>query len=527
MKQLSGADAMFLQFERDNNHMHVASLAIYDPSTAPTGGVRFKDVLRFFTSRVAQFPQFRRRLVTLPLSLDRPYWIEDATIDVEFHVRHIAVPHPGDWRQLCIQVARLHSRPLDRSKPLWEAYVIEGLHNVPGVPPGSFALYTKMHHAIVDGESGTELMKALHSLSPDPIDLDADDVEEVRYYADREPTGVELYSRALVQNLEKLPSLAKFSLQTARKIAALGVGQVGKFASDSGSGLQAVKALLSGDMSPLMSMLPPTTRFSGTVSAHRVFEAVGLPLADFKTIREQVGDVTVNDLFLAIVGGALRTYLSSKNELPDASMIAMVPLTLRGADKGGDRGNQVGFTAMSVHTEIADPIERLREIHAGAQTSKEISDALGKELARDLLEHLPNVVTHNLLRNVKLPGVGLVVSNVRGPDVPLYMAGARLVNYVPISIAVDGMGLNVTGFSYSGVMRICAISCRDMLPDPAYFAECLSRAFEDLKQAAADLGVERDTPRLAKRARPARKPRASRATAKTPRGRRKPKASLA
>ena len=132
MKQLSGADAMFLQFEQGNNHMHVASLAIYDPSTAPTGGVRFKDVLRFFASRVAQFPQFRRRLVTLPFSLDRPYWIEDATIDVEFHVRHIAVPHPGDWRQLCIQVARLHSRPLDRSKPLWEAYVIEGLDDVPG-----------------------------------------------------------------------------------------------------------------------------------------------------------------------------------------------------------------------------------------------------------------------------------------------------------------------------------------------------------------------------------------------------------
>ncbi len=529
MKQLSGADAMFLQFEQGNNHMHVASLAIYDPSTAPTGGVRFKDVLRFFASRVAQFPQFRRRLVTLPLSLDRPYWLEDATIDVEFHVRHIAVPHPGDWRQLCIQVARLHSRPLDRSKPLWEAYVIEGLHDVPGVPPHSFALYTKMHHAIVDGESGTELMKALHSLSPDPIDLDADEEEEVRYHADREPTGVELYSRALVQNLEKLPSLAKFSLQTARKIAALGAEQVGKFATEGGgAGLQTVKALLSGDMSPLMSMLPPSTRFSGTVSSHRVFEAVGLPLADFKTIRDQVGDVTVNDLFLAIVGGALRTYLSSKNELPDASMIAMVPLTLRGADKGGDRGNQVGFTAMSVHTEIADPIERLREIHAGAQTSKEISDALGKELARDLLEHLPNVVTHNLLRNVKLPGVGLIVSNVRGPDVPLYMAGARLVNYVPISIAVDSMGLNVTGFSYAGVMRICAISCREMLPDPAYFADCLSQAFEDLKRAAADLGGDQASPRPAKRApRPARKPRAARSKAKTPRGTRKPKASQA
>jgi len=485
MKQLSGADAMFLQFERGNNHMHVASLAIYDPSTAPGGGVRFKDVLRFFTSRVQQFPQFRRRLVTLPFSLDRPYWLEDAFIDVEFHVRHIAVPHPGDWRQLCIQVARIHSRPLDRSKPLWEAYVIEGLHNVPGVPPGSFALYTKMHHAIVDGESGTELMKALHSLTPEPLDIDGDDADEARYYADREPTGVELYSRALVHNLEKVPSLAKFSLSTARKLATLGAGKIGKIATQGGTGLQAIKALLSGDISPLMSMLPPQTRFSGEVSAHRVFEAVGLPLADFNVMRKQVGDVTVNDLFLAIVGGTLRSYLASKKELPDTSMIAMVPLTLRGADKGGDRGNQVGFTAMPVHTEIADPLERLLAIHSGAQAAKQVTDAIGKELARDLLEHLPNVISHTLLRNVKLPGVGLIVSNVRGPDVPLYMAGARLVNYAPISIAVDGMGLNVTGFSYAGTMWICAISCRDMLPDPAFFAECLHQSFADLKQAAA------------------------------------------
>jgi WS/DGAT/MGAT family acyltransferase len=276
-----------------------------------------------------------------------------------------------------------------------------------------------------------------------------------------------------------------------------------------------VKSLLSGDISPLLSMLPPQTRFSGKVSAHRVFEAVGLPLADFKAIREQVGDVTVNDLFLAIVGGTLRSYLSAKKELPDTSMIAMVPLTLRGADKGGDRGNQVGFTAMPVHTQIADPLERLREIHSGAQTAKQVTDAIGKELARDLLEHLPNVVTHNLLRNVKLPGVGLIVSNVRGPDVPLYMAGARLVNYAPISIAVDGMGLNVTGFSYAGTMWICAISCRDMLPDPAFFVECLHRSFADLKQAAAAYASAATPGQPAAKAKSARrsKPRAAKAKA--------------
>ncbi len=184
------------------------------------------------------------------------------------------------------------------------------------------------------------------------------------------------------------------------------------------------------------------------------------------------------------MGGALNRYLGSKGELPDSSMVAMVPMTLRGADKGGDRGNQVGFTLMPVHSDIADPLERLRAIRDSAQTSKRVSDAVGKELARDLLEYLPAPVSEALVRYVRLPGIGLIVSNVRGPDVPLYMAGARLVNYSPISIALDGLGLNVTGFSYAGTMWICAVSCREMLPDPAFFAECLRTSFADLKHAA-------------------------------------------
>ena len=483
MKQLSGADTMFLQFERGNNFMHVASLAIYDPSTAPDGGVRFKDVLRFFASRLEQFPQFRRRLVSVPLALDRPYWIEDPSFDVEFHVRHIALPHPGDWRQLCIQVARLHSRPLDRSKPLWEAYVIEGLHDVPGAPPGSFAVYCKMHHSIVDGESGTELLKALHSLSPEPLNL-GDEEPGITYGTPHEPRLPELYSLALVHNLERLPSLARLSFDTARRLAGLGAGALGTLASLGSELLPKLRTLVSGDLSPLVDRLPPQTRFSGMVSAHRVFEAVGVPLAEFKPIRAQAEGATLNDLFLAIVGGALNRYLGSKGELPDSSMVAMVPMTLRGAEKGGDRGNQVGFTLMPVYSDIADPLERLGAIRDSARTSKRVTDAVGKELARDLLEYLPAPVSEALLRNVKLPGIGLIVSNVRGPDVPLYMAGARLVNYSPISIALDGLGLNVTGFSYAGTMWICAVSCREMLPDPAFFAECLRSSFAQLKHAA-------------------------------------------
>jgi diacylglycerol O-acyltransferase len=336
MRQLSGLDHAFLQLERGNNYMHVAGLGLYDPSTAPGGLVRFKDILRFFAARIERFPHFRRRLLTVPWMLDRPWWVEDADLDVEFHVRHIALPQPGDWRQLCIQVARLHSRPLDRSKPLWEAYVIEGLHNVPGVPSGSFALYTKVHHALIDGEAGSELTRALHSLSPDDVESEDGTVLTVRV-ADREPSAIEIYSRALASNLQKLPKLARFSLDAATRVAGLGAGLVGRIAFDRERLKSALAAVASGDLTSALPRLPPVTRFSGPVSAHRVFEAVGVPLAELKDIPRKVGDATINDLFLTIVGGALNRYLGSRGELPSASMIAGVPSHRHDPDAGAFR----------------------------------------------------------------------------------------------------------------------------------------------------------------------------------------------
>ena len=171
MEHLAGTDSYFLYTERGNVYNHVASLGIYDPSTAPGGKVRFKDILRYFSKRLDASPLFRRRLVTVPHGVDRPYWLDDPDLDLEFHVRHIALPEPGDWRQLMIQVARIHSRPLDRSRPLWEVYVIEGLDRIPGLPVGSFALFMKFHHASIDGQAGAQLLRAVHSLSAGADDL--------------------------------------------------------------------------------------------------------------------------------------------------------------------------------------------------------------------------------------------------------------------------------------------------------------------------------------------------------------------
>ena len=489
MRQLSGIDYAFLQLERGNNYMHVAGLGIYDPSTAPGGSVRFKDILRFFAARIERFPHFRRRLVTAPWMLDRPWWIEDADLDVEFHVRHIALPQPGDWRQLCIQVARLHSRPLDRSKPLWEAYVIEGLHNVPGVTPGSFALYSKVHHALIDGEAGSELTQAIHSLSADDVE-GGDGAAVSGRTADREPTSAEIYSRALAGNLQKLFGLARFSLDAAARLAGMSAVVVRRLEGNGPQLRDKLSALASGDLTAVLPRLPPATRFSAAVSAHRVFEAVGLPMTELKEIRQQVGDATINDLFLTIVGGALHRYLGPRGELPASSMVAGVPLTVRGADKSGE-GNRIGMTLMAIHSEIADPLQRLRAIRADALAAKQVSGALGRDFVMNALEHVPAPLADAVLRNVRLPRLSLIASNVRGPDATLYMAGARLTAYAPISIVVDGIGLNCTGFSYAGTLCICAVSCREILPDPDVFAACLRESFVELAKAARELHEQR------------------------------------
>jgi diacylglycerol O-acyltransferase len=476
VKQLSGMDSVFLRLEHGNQYMHVAGLGIYDPSTAPGGFVRFKDILQFFESRLDAAPVFRRRLVTVPFDLDRPYWIEDEHVDVEFHVRHIALPQPGDWRQLCIQVARIHSRPLDRSKPLWEAYVIEGLDNIEGLPKGSFAFYTKFHHAAIDGESGTEVLKAIHSPSPDDA---GEPVAAPARFRDREPPAVELYARALLNGAQRIPRAARFTLQTATRLAGVGAGYMGQLSQLlQEAGVPSVETMRS------KVRRPPTTRFSGKVSAHRVVELVALPLADLKAIRRSVEGATVNDIFLATVGGALNKYLGAKGELPDRTMTAQVPMTLRGTEKGEDVGNQIGVAVMPIHSEIADPLERLAAIGAGAGKAKALVSAVGKDLTKHVYDLLPAAASELFTTKVMLPTMNVVVSNVRGPDFPMYLAGARMVAFAPVSIAINGLGLNVTGFSYAGTMWVCAVSCRDMVPDPQFFASCLRDAFGELVAAA-------------------------------------------
>ncbi len=482
MKYLSGIDNLFLNQETSTQYMHVGGLGIYDPSTAAGGKVRFKTVLDFFTSQMGSTPLFRRRLTQSPLGLDRPFWIEDGGVDVEYHVRHLALPDPGDWRQLMIQIARLHSRPLDMSKPLWEAYIIEGLDSIPGLPKNSFALYLKFHHALLDGEAAAHLIGSMHTAM---AEFDPDSMNEAHTVVmDREPTSLELITRAVANRSKQMIGVGELSL-------ALGKHALNKAKEQAPSLLKTGEEFLHDQFFKANSQQHkrPKTRFNEDITSHRVLDAVGFSMDDFSAIRKNVDGITINDIFLTIAGGALQRYLVGKDEETKTSLMGTMPMTLRGSKKGGDEGNQIAQVYYSLKTDIDDPVARLRAIHDETAGLKDKNDdAIGKDIQKRLLDVLPASLIARSLTHALGANANVNVSNVRGPSSQLYMAGARLEMFIPFSVIFDGCGLNLTGFSYNGTLWVALTCCRKMLPDPENFIECLTQSLEELVTATRKPG---------------------------------------
>ncbi len=471
MEQLTGMDASFLYFETPNQPMHIGGLCVYDPSTAPGGFVRFKDILRTIQSRLHLARTFRQRVVRVPLDLDHPYWVNDADFDLEFHVRHIALPKPGDWRQLCIQTARLHARPLDTTKPLWELYVIEGLDNVAGLPPGSFAVVTKIHHAAIDGVSGAEITGVIHDLEPEA----SVPPPQQPWAADRDPLAAELMLRAWGNNLRKPFHFARVMANTMPAI-----GRVT-------AGLRNQSLKMPGPV--------PRTRFNGTISPHRVVDGRSFPLAKIRAIKAAVPGATVNDAVLAIVGGAMRRYLMSKNELPVDSLVAMAPISVRAKDQSGAMGNQVAAMAVQLRSDIGEPMARLQAVHEGTVQSKALTEAVGARLMTDYGQFIPSslaglaarLYTQAGLANRVRPVFNCVVTNIPGPQQSLYMGGARLITQYGLGPVVDGMALIHPVFSYCGEITISFTSCREIMPDPEFYAECIEASYQETCAAAGVL----------------------------------------
>ena len=468
MQQLSGQDASFVYSERPHAPTHITSIIIYDPSTAPGGNVTFKGILAYLEKRLHLARAFRQKLVRVPADLDHPWWVEDAEFDLEYHVRHIALPKPGDWRQFCIQTARLHARPLDMSRPLWEMYVIEGLDGVKGVPKGSFALVLKLHHAAVDGKSGVEMLTAIHNEAPT---LDDPAPPAGPWHGEKDPTPFELYSKATA-NLMRQPLRA--ARATARLVPGLGraagVARQGAVADTSGNA--------------------PGTRFNGPVTAHRVLDARFFDFGDLKAMRAKVPGATVNDVALSVIGGALRGYLEGVGELPAASLRAMTPVSVRTESEKSDLGNQVSAMVVSLATDIADPVDRLAAVHRSTAGSKEITQAIGarnltelSQLAPGALIGLGTRLAGQFARRGNAGAVNCVVTNVPGWREPLYFAGARSVRSFGAGPVADGMGLINIVTSYEQQLVLSFTSCRELMPDPAHYADLLESSFVALREA--------------------------------------------
>jgi WS/DGAT/MGAT family acyltransferase len=483
MEQLSGLDASFLYLETGNMPMHIGGLAIYDQSTAPGGAVTFKDILEFFGKRVHKARAFRQRLVTVPMSLDYPYWIEDPDFDLEFHVRHIALPKPGDWRQLCIQAARLHARPLDTTRPLWEAYVIEGLDNVAGVPKGSFALVTKFHHAAIDGVSGAEISAAIHDTSPE----DRVEPPNSDWHPSRVPTSMELLGRMAVTTARKP---FEFASLMARNIPT---------AWNFGRGLLNKELHLTTKV--------PRTRFNGNVSPHRVFDGRSFSLDEIRAIKGRVEGATVNDVIVSVCGGALRRYLESKGELPEESLVAMAPVSVRPEEMRKAAGNMVSTMSLPVRSDIANPLDRLRAVHDASEQAKKLTRTVGASLVAELAHFLPSTTTglmataygrYGLVKRLP-PIFNTIITNVAGPNFPLYSMGSRMVANFGLGPVTHGIGLFQPVIGYNGQVTVSAISCREMMPDPGVYCDYLTETFEDLKKAAKRPAGKRQAKRSKKR----------------------------
>jgi WS/DGAT/MGAT family acyltransferase len=476
LTQLSGMDSMFLYAESHRAPLEVGCIQIYDPSTAPQGAVRFKEILAMFQDRLDRWPLFRQKLVEVPLSLDHPYWGNDDNFDLEYHVRHISLPQPGDWAQLMAQAARLQARQLDHSKPLWMAHVIEGLDKVEGLPPGCFAIFLKMHHSTVDGVTGQGVQAAMHDLEPHQVDASS-------YKPSAGPPPGK--DPGMVNVLARAP------LNAAIKSTKLGFGL-----------LRALPGMVSLGLSRDSAgrpHVPMTPLNDGRVTPNRVVDGRFFTLEDFKRIRAQYEGVKINDVVLAVIGGALRYYLDARDELPTATLIAGCPINVgTEADAEQGRGNLLSLMTPQLHTEIEDPVERLLAIHQSTIEAKSVVEKLGNRTMTEVPMNLPAPIARNLypllagiaLRTETLP-YNTMVTNVAVRHAPLYLAGARLIRVLATGPVIDQSGVFHACFSFDGEVSIGFTACREMLPDPAFYAECIEASFEDLRQAAIGSRVKK------------------------------------
>jgi diacylglycerol O-acyltransferase len=476
MRQLSGLDSVFLNLETNAVPMHIGGLTVLDPASAPAG-FGFDAVRRLIESRLHLLPMFRRRLVESPLNLDLPYWIEDPEFDIEHHVRHRALPQPGNDAQLADFVCDVMSTRLDRSMPLWRTYYVEGLSG------GRVALLTKIHHACVDGVSGAELLSVLLDLTPEPRAVPP---PEAPWEPDPIPSPIQL-ATSTARSLVGRPREAwRLLRETGPALFSAGRAALAHRRARAAAAEADAPAPEDREVGAA-----PRMRFNTTITARRSFGFRSLPLADVKFVKNAFG-TSLNDVVLCLCAGALRRWLLDKHELPEGSMVAAVPVSVRTQEERGTPGNKVMMARTALHTEIEDPVERLLCLSKRMDKVKKSFKALPARRMMDWV-NVPSPVVMaqaaRLYENFSIqdyvyPPYNLVISNVPGPQQPLYLAGARVVANYPVSIPYHGLAFNITVMSSLENLDFGLTGHRTTVPDADALAGLLAAELATLKARA-------------------------------------------
>jgi WS/DGAT/MGAT family acyltransferase len=465
--------------ESETHYGHVGSLAVLDPSTAPGGTLTLEDLQRVVLERRHLLPPMTMKVVEVPLGVDRPYWAPDTRFDIGYHMRELALPAPGSDAQLAEQVARIFSRRLDRDRPLWELYLIHGL------PDGRVAVMTKIHHAMVDGMSGAEVMGILYDLEPGGREVPAANGA----HPDGPGGGAEMLVRAAISTPGRLLGTTRRAVRLLPNadIAASILGMPGAREVSRAISRVGGRRASDGNVLERPALRAPRVPFSSRISPHRRFAFGSLSLEDVKTVKNHLG-VKVNDVVVGLVTGAVREWLLAHDALPDRRLVAQIPVSVRTEEQRGTFGNRVSVMLVPVPTDIDDPVERVRCAHEQLRSAKDRHGAMPAETLQDATAFIPPAINARATRaalrlsaNRRLrPLYNLIVSNVPGPPIPIYMAGAQLEACYPISVIADGSGLNVTIMSYRDRVDVGIVGDRELMPDLDRLVADMRRDLDEL-----------------------------------------------
>ncbi|MGI9585890.1 MAG: WS/DGAT/MGAT family O-acyltransferase [Acidimicrobiia bacterium] len=480
-ERLSNLDASFLALERRSTHMHVGAVAVFGPGPYTSdSGVDIKELRRLIESRLESIPRYRQRLATVPFE-GHPVWVDDEHFNLEYHVRHIALPHPGTEDQLKSLVGRLMSQQLDRTRPLWELSVVEGLED------GGFAIVTKIHHCMIDGMSGIDLMAVILDFQPDVA------IEDPAPWTPRPaPNGTELAVREISHTVSRL-------LSGIGDLSSI-VGEIEDVSSEWSRRLRAVGASLSSGWLTQTGKTP----LNGSVGPSRWFDWVDVPLADVKAVKDAHA-VTVNDVMLATVAGAVRSYLLGDGSMSEADVAAtefrvMAPVSVRAKDDRGKLGNQVAMWLLELPIGEPDPAVRLAEIHDATRNLKETDQALGASTLVQVSTGAPATLVSLAARLAsRVRPFNMTVTNVPGPQFPLFMAGSQMLSTYPLVPLWESHGVGVAMFSINGRIDIGINMDRTLIEDPAVFGACLQDSFAELTSTPKHEPETKEQPKAKKR----------------------------